>query len=167
MEPSAGCASGFRNYRGGILLRIAVRYQSRGGNTKKVAEAVARKAGVVAKPLDPQEKLSGVDLLFVGGGVYAGRLHKTVTEALSALTGEQAGCVAFFYTAMDPEAKVVDKAKAAVKDSSVEVMDNAFHCKGKFLLFSREHPNAADLANAESFAKRAVDARRKALEAKK
>ena len=146
-------------------MRIAVRYQSRGGSTRKVAEAIARKAGVAAKPLDPDEKLADIDLLFVGGGVYAGKPHKMLTDALSALSADQAGCLAFFSTSMDPEAKMEKKLRAAVKDPAIAVMGDAFNCLGKFLFFKRDRPDSNDLSKAESFAKRTIEARRKALEA--
>ena len=146
------------------MLRIAVRYQSRGGNTRKVAEAIARKSGVVAKPLDPTEKLSGIDLLFVGGGVYAGKPHKMVTDALSALTADQASGVAFFYTAVSPMLQTEGKLRAAAKDPAIAISDNVFHCAGKFVICKRKHPDATDLSKAEAFAKRTLEARRKALE---
>jgi len=149
---------------GGIYLRIAVRYQSRGGNTKKVAEAIARKSGVVAKPLDPTETLSGVDLLFVGGGVYAGSLHKTVNEALASLTAEQTSGVAFFCTALAPVPETEGKLHKAVKDSSIAISEKMFQCPGKFLCFKRGKPEDSDLAQAEAFAKRTIEARRKTLD---
>ena len=145
-------------------MRIAVRYQSRGGNTGKVAEAIARKSGVVAKPLDPTEALSGIDLLFVGGGVYAGKPHKTLADALSALTAEQASGVAFFYTAMSPMLQTEGKLRAAIKDPAIALSDGIFHCEGKFLICKRDHPDAADLSKAEAFAKRTIEARRKTLD---
>ena len=50
-------------------MNIAVRYQSRGGNTRAVAEVIAEVIGVKAetidKPLDEK-----VDILFLGGGAY-------------------------------------------------------------------------------------------------
>ena len=50
-------------------MKIAVRYQSRGGNTRAVAEVIAECLGLKAEPIEIQlaEK---VDLLFLGGGVY-------------------------------------------------------------------------------------------------
>ena len=146
------------------MLRIAVRYQSRSGNTRKVAEAIARKSGVVAKPLDPTEKLEGVELLFVGGGVYGGKPHKTLTDALSALTANQASGVAFFYTAMSPMLQTEGKLREAVKDPAIAISDGVFHCAGKFIICKRNHPDAADLSKAEAFAKRTIEARRKARE---
>ena len=150
-------------------MRIAVRYQSRSGNTKKVAEAIARKSGVVAKPLDPAEKFSpAADLLFVGGPIYAGNPHKNVTKALAALTAGEASGAAFFYTsAMPPPAAMDNRFKAAVKDPAIVISDAVFQCPGKFLFTKRDRPNGDDLEKAEAFAKRAIEVRRKTLEEKK
>lgn len=146
-------------------MRIAVRYQSRSGNTRRVAEAIARKSGVVAKPLDPTEKFSpAVDLLFVGGGVYAGKPHKSLTEALSALKADEVSGVAFFGTAMSDNGQSEKALRAALKDPAITVSENLFECPGKFLFFKRDHPDSADLSKAEAFAKRTVDARRKTLD---
>jgi flavodoxin len=50
-------------------MKIAVIYHSRGGNTKIVAEAIAKAAGVSAEPIHvPLD--APVDLLLIGGGVY-------------------------------------------------------------------------------------------------
>ena len=51
-------------------MKVAVRYQSRGGNTKEIAEAIAKAADVKAEPIDISID-EPVDVLFVGGGVYA------------------------------------------------------------------------------------------------
>ena len=51
-------------------MKVAVRYFSRGGNTKKLAEAIASAIGVEAK--DVSFGLNeDVDLLFLGSSVYA------------------------------------------------------------------------------------------------
>ena len=110
------------------------------------------------------EKLEGVELLFVGGGVYGGKPHKTLTDALSALTANQASGVAFFYTAMSPMLQTEGKLREAVKDPAIAISDGVFHCAGKFIICKRNHPDAADLSKAEAFAKRTIEARRKARE---
>jgi hypothetical protein len=52
-----------------VTVKIEIRYQSRGGNTRAMAEVIAESLGLKAEPIDIplNEK---VDLLFLGGGVY-------------------------------------------------------------------------------------------------
>ena len=78
--------------------KIAVRYQSRGGNTKAVAEAIAKAAGVKAEPIEVPIT-EPVDLLFVGGGVYAWDIDKSLKTYLENLTPETTKSVAAFSTA--------------------------------------------------------------------
>jgi len=78
-------------------MNIAVRYQSRGGNSKAVAEAIAKEAGVTAEPLDvPLDRQ--VDLLFVGGGVYAWNIDDTLRAYLQNLDPDTIKTVAAFTT---------------------------------------------------------------------
>jgi len=78
--------------------KVAVRYQSRGGNTKTVAEVIAKTAGVTAESIDVP--LTGpVDILFVGGGVYAWDIDKALKSFLENLTPEAVKSVAAFTTA--------------------------------------------------------------------
>jgi len=79
-------------------MKIAVRYQSRGGNTKAVAEAIAKAAGVQAQPIDIP-LTEPVDLLFVGGGVYAWDIDKALRAYLEGLSPETVKSVATFTTA--------------------------------------------------------------------
>ena len=79
-------------------MKIAVRYQSRGGNTKAVAEAIAKAAGVQAQPIDIP-LTEPVDLLFVGGGVYALDIDKALRAYLEDLSPETVKSVAAFTTA--------------------------------------------------------------------
>ena len=51
-------------------MKIAVRYFTRGGNTKKLAEAVAAAVGVKAEPVSVLLE-EDVDILFLGSSVYA------------------------------------------------------------------------------------------------
>ena len=51
-------------------MKIAVRYYSRTGNTKKLAEAVAKAIHVEAKTTDEPLR-EDVDILFLGSSVYA------------------------------------------------------------------------------------------------
>ncbi|MDR2650196.1 MAG: hypothetical protein LBB94_10835 [Clostridiales bacterium] len=92
---------------------IAVRYQSRGGNTKAVAQVIAETIGVKAEligaPLDEP-----VDLLFVGGGVYALGIDSDLKNWLDTLDPEKVKAVAAYTTAggLDGTNKIALVAKA-------------------------------------------------------
>ena len=78
-------------------MKIAVRYQSRGGNTKAVAEVIANSLGVKAEPVD-SAITEWVDVLFVGGGVYMGKMDESLYNFLSELNSENVGQIVCFST---------------------------------------------------------------------
>jgi Flavodoxins len=78
-------------------MKVAVRYQSRGGNTKEVAAAIAIAAGVTSEPIDvPLDE--GVDVLFVGGGVYAHTIDPSLANYLETLSPDVVKSIAAFTT---------------------------------------------------------------------
>lgn len=78
-------------------MNTAVRYFTRGGNTKKVADAIANAAGVEAK--DCSASLTEtVDLLFLGGSVYWGGIDKNLIQFIEKLDPAMVKCVAVFGT---------------------------------------------------------------------
>lgn len=78
-------------------MNIAVRYQSRGGNTRAVAEVIAKAAGVKAEPIDiPLDEQ--VDLLFLGGGVYKWDADKKLLDYLNTLDGSKIAKIVPFST---------------------------------------------------------------------
>ena len=68
-------------------MRAAVRYYSRSGNTKLVAEALAKAAGVPAVSVDAADAAvtEPVDVLFIGGALYAYGIDKKLQEYLKTL----------------------------------------------------------------------------------
>ena len=93
-------------------MNIAVRYQSRGGNTKAVAEIIAKKAGVKAESIDvPVDAY--VDILFVGGGVYMGKIDTSLARFLKELDGEKVGQIVCFSTTGMQESALTQIAQTA------------------------------------------------------
>lgn len=78
-------------------MKIAVRYQSRGGNTKAVAEVIANRLGVKAEAAD-QGLSEHVDVLFVGGGVYMWKMDESLHQFLSDLEPDMVGQIVCFST---------------------------------------------------------------------
>lgn len=99
-------------------MNIAVRYQSRGGNSKAVAEAIAKVAGVTAEPIDkPFNEL--VDILFVGGGIYAWDIDKGLKAYLQALNPKLVKSMAAFTTGAMMSG--TDKIAAIVKERGIAI----------------------------------------------
>ena len=107
-------------------MKIAVRYQSRGGNTKAVAEAIAKAAGVKAEPIDiPIDE--AVDVLFVGGGVYAWTIDKSLKSYLETLDRGIVKSVAAFSTGGGMSG--TDKIAEIVKPKGIDVCEKSLPIK--------------------------------------
>jgi flavodoxin len=128
-------------------------YASRKGNTKKVAEFIARGIGVKAEPVGSGVKVDHADVLFVGGALYAGKIDSGLRAFLGELTPAQVGKVVVFSTAggkCTPLAEI----KAILEPKGIKVADEEFHCRGSFLIINNDRPNEEDLKHAEDFAKK-------------
>lgn len=126
-------------------MKVAVRYYSRSGHTKTIAEAMAEALGVEALSIDdPRAAISeDVDLLLIGGGLYAHKLDKVVREYFDSLDGGKVAKAACFSTSSISKHGIV-LLKEALEEKGIEVVDS-FYCKGKEAGEKREE--------AKSFAK--------------
>ena len=130
---------------------IKVVYCSKGGNTKKLADAMAESIGVhaenVSEKLDPEQ----AELLFIGASVYAGKMAPKMQAYLSALKPGAAERVVVFGTGFT-ETSMRDAVAAILADKNIPVEAEAFCCKGSFLLANRGKPDADDCRRAAAFA---------------
>ncbi len=133
-------------------MRFLVVYFSRGGKTRKVAEAIAQQIGCEAVDVEKETPdAAGVELLIVGSGQYLGKLHKTLQSFLDGLQPSNKNKAAVFATAGGPDPKVVYVLKRALEAKGYRVV-SSFKCRGRFLFFNWSHPNEEDLENAKAFA---------------
>lgn len=131
-------------------MNIAVRYVSRGGNTKKVADAIAKAVGVEAK--DCSNAISGpVDVLFLGSAVYGAGVDDRVRDFIAALDAGLVKNVVNFSTAALLPSTYSQVAKL-LKAKGIPLDKREFHCRGKFSVMHKGHPNDEDLKNAKDFA---------------
>ena len=131
-------------------MNIAVRFFSRSGNTKKVADAIAKAAGIEAKdcsvPITEQ-----VDILFLGGSVYGGGLDKSLREFIEKLDSKSVKCAALFGTsaiAKKPDREL----EKMLLQKNIPIAQQRFYCRGAFTIMHRGRPNAGDLKQAAEFA---------------
>ncbi len=134
-------------------MNFLVVYFSRGGKTRKVADAIAQELGCEAVDVKKETPdVSGVELLVVGSGMYVrGKLHETLQGFLDSLPPNSNRKAAVFATAGGPDPKCIYRMEEALKTKGYEVI-SSFKCRGKFLFFNRGHPNEDDLKSAKAFA---------------
>ena len=137
-------------------MKIAVRYYSRGGNTKKVAEAIAEELGVEA--LDITNKVEDADILFLGASMYAFTIDKNIKEFVGGLTKENVREIVNFSTSAS-DTSTHKKVNKCIKDKDIVMNEEHFSVFGQFLGMNKGRPNEADLENAKKFARKVVDAK--------
>lgn len=127
-------------------------YYSRGGNTKRLADAIAGELGVKAVDVKTAALSPDVKIIFLGSGCYGGKPGEDMVKFLQ--SGKFSGRkVALFGTSMGGIGKEVDEMAAALRQKGANVVGSYF-CKGKgLLIFSRGHPNQDEIDGARKFAK--------------
>lgn len=132
---------------------IKVVYFSKGGNTKKVADAIAKGASVPAVSVEQFNAYEAMDILFVGASIYAGNIDGKLRTFLTSLKPSQVKTVVLFGTSAGKKT-ALQEVKAILKPNGIDVLNDEFHCKGSFLLANRGRPNEEDLRQAEAFARK-------------
>ena len=132
-------------------MKIAVRYYTKTGNTKRLAEAVAKAIGAEALPLSsPIEE--PVDILFLGNSYYAFSIDPEVREFIRKLDRNKVGRIVNFGSAAMLNS-TYKKVKVEADKAGIPMDEREFHCRGEFKGIHKGRPNAADLVAAAEFAK--------------
>ena len=134
-------------------MNIAVRYYTRSGNTKKLAEEIAKTVSCEAKDVSiPLTEKA--DILFLGCSYYAFDVDEAVKHFITENNENIGKIVCFGTSAMmksmkKPVSKVADRV-------GVIVADEEFHCRGQFKKVHKGRPNEEDLKAVSDFAKRVI-----------
>jgi len=122
-------------------MNIAVRYYTRSGNTKKLAEAAAQAVSVSAQDISVPltEK---VDILLLGCSYYAFDVDEAVKKFILENSEKIGKIVCFGTSAM---MKSMKKPVRKVADTvGVAVAEEEFHCRGQFGKLHKGRPNEED-----------------------
>ena len=136
-------------------MKIAVRYYTKTGNTKKLAEAVAEAVGAEALPLNaPIEE--AVDILFLGNSYYAFSIDPEVRAFVRSLDNSKVGRIVNFGSAAMLNS-TYKKVKAEADKVGVPMDEREFHCRGEFKGMHKGRPSEEDLKAAAAFARSIVE----------
>ena len=131
-------------------MKVAVRYYTKTGNTKKLAAAVAEAVGAEALPLSvPVDE--AVDILFLGNSYYAFSIDPEVRDFVRSLDSGKVGRIVNFGSAA-MLSSTRKKIGAEAEKVGIPVDEREFHCRGEFRGLHKGRPNEEDLKAAAAFA---------------
>lgn len=135
-------------------MSVAVRYYSKSGNTKKLADAIAETCGVEAlntqHPIEEQ-----TDILFLGASVYAYGIADEMKRFIADLDPHKVGKIVVFSTSALAE-RAYPEISRIIKDMGLEVEEKNFYCRGSFLMMHKGRPNEQDIEDVKRFAKEII-----------
>ena len=134
-------------------MKVAIRYYTRGGNTKKLADAISEAIGVEAKTT-AEPLTEDVDILFLGSSVYAYGVDDEVKKFISEIN-VKVGKVVNFSTAALIKSTYKQVAKL-LAEKNIPLAGEEFACKGSFAMMHKGKPDADDCKAAAAFAKKIV-----------
>ena len=135
-------------------MKVAVRYYTKTGNTKRLAEAVAAAVGAEALPISVPVT-DEVDVLFLGNSYYAFSIDPEVREFIRSLDKNKVGRIVNFGSAAMLNS-TYRKVKVEADRVGIRMDEREFHCKGEFKGVHKGRPNEEDLKAAAEFAGRIV-----------
>lgn len=108
-------------------MEKAVRYYSKSGNTKKIAEAIAKGAGVNAISITDEPALKErCEVLFLGGAPYANIMDPQLRKYAETLNPEMAGRVVLFTTS-NWSRRTVLALKKILNEKGIETEEEYFY----------------------------------------
>jgi len=138
------------------MTEVSVLVDSRGGNTRKVADALAEELGIQAgdvATITPAD----AKILFLGSGTYGGKPGKAMMKFIEAgnFSGRK---VAIFGTAasLAGAQKMITAMTEILKMKGATIL-GSYPCKGKFFVINWGHPDKEDLDYAKKFAREMIN----------
>ncbi len=136
-------------------MNVAIRYFSRKGNTKHLADVISAEVGVNAYTVQtPIEE--PCDILFLCDSLYKGTVDKNVKEFIQQLDPHLVKTVINVSTSAS--GKSTDAAvQKLLEAKGMELNPQSFYCPGSFLFFHLRRPNENDLENCRQFVGNVID----------
>lgn len=134
------------------MSNVSVVYATKTQHSRKLAEAIAKEFGVTAKDVKKYPEPEATGLLFLVGGIYAGKSNPALlsyVEKLDASTTKKAVLVTSSVSVSNRSQK--DIRELLVK-KDIAVVDE-ITCTGGFLFIKITHPNKTDIQNIAEAAK--------------
>lgn len=130
-------------------MKIQVRYYSRSGNTKLLAEEIAKECNVKAISIDDKKASidKKTDILFIGGALYMYGIDKKLKQYISELNPNNINkAIVFSTTSISKHS--ISIIKKLLKDKGINVSDK--------YIYARSKPNNKELNEARIIVKNSL-----------
>ena len=131
-------------------MKIEIRYYSRSGNCKAIADAIGEVSNV--KPISVDEANATIneetDVLFIGGALYAYGLDDHLTKYLKTLDKQYIKKAVIFSSTWISKHSI-ELIRKNLQEKGIEVVSDAFYVRGK--------PSSDKLIEAKAFAKKYIE----------
>lgn len=129
-------------------MKYAIRYYSKSGNTKKLADAISEVLDVPAYDLS-HELTEDVDVLFFGSGVYGCALDPAVIKFISSISVNVDQLVNFSTSGM--MTSNYELMRKVINTTNIALSEYEFHCPGSFVGLNENRPDEEDIVNIKKF----------------
>lgn len=136
-----------------LMDRIGVIYATMTKHSKKLAEAIGQAVGAKAENIAANPKPYPADLLFIVGGIYAGKSSPELVKFVETIEASQVKQVVLVTSSASVSKRSQADIRKILNDKGIKVVDE-LTCPGGFLFVRFGHPNAADVQAVTAQAKR-------------
>jgi flavodoxin len=123
-------------------MKTAIRYYSKFGHTEKMANIVGELTNTRPE-LATIRLTEPVDTLYLGSGVFLGKVDSSIVEFINTLTPDMVKCVVCFGSSAIIKSPV-PQMRELLQTRGITVSEKEFSCKGSMGPVYIGHPNQKD-----------------------
>lgn len=139
-------------------MKTAVIYATKSGHSKKIADAIAKELATTSYDVKQNPSIDAIDLLYIVGGIYGSQSAPELLDYIRSLDNSKVKETVLITSCVSRKIKQ-EEARRILTEKNILVKEEEFVCQGSFLFIGRKHPDAADINDAVSFAKKAAKIR--------
>lgn len=134
------------------MSNVSVVYATKTQHSRKLAEQIAKEFGIVAKDVEKYPELEASDLLFLVGGIYAGKSNPALLSYAEKLDASTTKKVVLVTSSVSVSNRSQKDIRELLAKKGIAVVDE-ITCTGAFLFIKFTHPNKTDIQNIVKAAK--------------
>ena len=131
---------------------IRVVFATKTGHSKRLAEAIGKEFGVTARNVTENNQPEEINLLFLIGGIYAGKSNPILLSYAKKLDSSLVRKVVLVTSSVSTSLRSQRDISTQLLESGIDVVDE-ITCTGGLLFVKRGHPNEVDIRDIVEAAK--------------